>query len=166
MSISLRPLEFEDIAFTNTVRNLCVEYLHDQTQYSLSEALAWFEGNNDLFFIISLGDVPVGYFRTSNHSKTNGNIYLGADIHPDYQGRGIAQTAYPLAMRKLFDELFLHKISLEVLSTNSRAIHLYEKLGFVREGCKREEVKLPDGTYVDSVVMSLLKEDFHQNETV
>jgi RimJ/RimL family protein N-acetyltransferase len=59
----------------------------------------------------------------------------------------------------LFTELDLNKVSLEVLETNLRAIHLYKKLGFVIEGVKREEVKTSSGDYVDSIVMSLLKEE-------
>ena len=36
----------------------------------------------------------------------------------------------------------MHKVDLEVQSGNPRAIRMYEKLGFVREGVRREHVLL------------------------
>ena len=55
----------------------------------------------------------------------------------------------------------LHKLSLEVLSTNKRAINLYKKLGFIKDGKKREDVLKPDG-YVDSIIMSLLESEWKE----
>ena len=59
----------------------------------------------------------------------------------------------------LFKRNDLNKIYLEVLANNSRAIHLYEKLGFVLEGIKREDV-LKNNQYIDSKIMSILKKEF------
>ena len=49
---------------------------------------------------------------------------------------------------------------MEVLATNQRAINLYKKLGFDYEGTKRQEV-LKGGVYVDSIIMSILKQDYN-----
>ena len=56
----------------------------------------------------------------------------------------------------LFNYFGLHKITLEVLSTNERAINLYKKIGFVLEGVKRDEV-LKSGKWIDSIIMSILE---------
>ena len=47
----------------------------------------------------------------------------------------------------------IEKVTLNVFSTNPRAIHLYEKCGFKEEGRCPEDMKLSDGTYIDSVLM-------------
>jgi RimJ/RimL family protein N-acetyltransferase len=49
-----------------------------------------------------------------------------------------------------------------VLGSNSRAINLYYKLGFVKEGVKRQEV-LKGTEYVDSIIMSILKSEYDGN---
>jgi RimJ/RimL family protein N-acetyltransferase len=58
-----------------------------------------------------------------------------------------------------FNVLELHRIDLEVFAFNPRAIHVYEKLGFKREGVRRE-VLLLEGTYHDSIVMGLLRYEY------
>lgn len=44
-------------------------------------------------------------------------------------------------------------------SFNPRARHAYEKIGFIREGVKREAL-LFDGEWIDAEVMSLLSGDW------
>jgi RimJ/RimL family protein N-acetyltransferase len=147
----------EDLPFLNETRNLVAEdYLHDSRKFSLEESIEWFKKTNPDYWMIKVAQESVGYFRLSNHSVQNKNIYIGADIHPEFQERGYAKEAYKNMITQLFEEYDLHKISLEVLATNYRAINLYEKLGFTREGVKREEV-LKGNIYVDSIVMSILK---------
>ncbi len=157
MIIKFRKLEYNDLEFLNEVRNSFAEkFLHDSRTFTLRETESWFQFSDPDFWIILKDDEKIGYFRLSNYSKSNRNIYIGADIHPEFQERGYAKEAYKKMIPQLFEEYNLHKISLEVLATNHRAINLYEKLGFTREGVKREEV-LKGNNYVDSIVMSILK---------
>jgi RimJ/RimL family protein N-acetyltransferase len=113
--------------------------------------------------MIFTDEILIGYFRLSNYSKENKNIYIGADIAKEYTGKGIAKKAYNLFIPFLFTEYNLNKISLEVLSTNQKAINLYDKLGFVKEGIKREEI-LKNNKWVDSIIMSILKSEYLLNE--
>ena len=160
--ISFRRLTHEDLEFLTEVRNeCCVEYLHNSCQYALEEAYEWFFKTDPLFFIILLDGERIGYFRTSNHSKENKNIYIGADLHKDFRGKGLAYKCYRKFMPIWAKELDLHKISLEVLETNQRAIKSYETIGFVHEGVKREEV-FKNGKWVDSIMMSVLKNEWEK----
>src|SRR6266571_2207541 len=43
-----------------------------------------------------------------------------------------------------------------VIADNHRAIHLYEKIGFQREGLKRENYLGEDGKYHDEIIMGIL----------
>ena len=155
-------ITYEDLAFLNGVRNLYAkDFLHDSRTFTHNETQSWFYRCNPDYWIIWDGKERAGYFRLSNHSKENRNIYIGADIHPAFAGIGLGYKSYKEFLNFLFNEgeYDLHKITLEVLATNTRAIHLYKKLGFVQEGCKRQEV-LKGDTYVDSIIMSILKKDF------
>jgi RimJ/RimL family protein N-acetyltransferase len=158
--ISIRKLIKDDVYFLNSVRNECAEkYLHDSRTFSIQDSYKWFETTNPEYYLILYNDVSIGYFRTSNYSIANHNIYIGADLHRDWRGKGLAYKAYRVFIPFLFDKHSLNKISLEVLSTNIVAKNLYRKLGFVFEGTKREEVHKKD-RYVDSEVWSILKKEY------
>jgi RimJ/RimL family protein N-acetyltransferase len=51
--------------------------------------------------------------------------------------------------------LGMERIELEVFASNTRAIALYERVGFVREGLKRRVRKI-DGRYDDDVLMAVV----------
>jgi len=158
--LSFRKMNLYDLPFLVEVRNECCgKYLHNPRQYTLEETYEWFFKTDPLFFMTLLDGERIGYFRTSNHSKENRNIYIGADLHKDFRGKGLAYESYKRFIPMLSKELDLHKISLEVLETNQRAIKLYEKVGFIHEGVKRDEV-LKDGKWVDSIIMSILEDNW------
>jgi RimJ/RimL family protein N-acetyltransferase len=73
---------------------------------------------------------------------------------PDYRGRGIgAQLAFAAIHAARENEI--ERIELEVWASNTNAIALYHRLGFVEEGVQRR-ARLLDGRYDDSVLMALL----------
>ena len=149
-----------DLQFLSETRNLVAEeFLHDSRKFSYEECLAWFKETNPEYWMIWVEDERVGYFRLTNFSKTNRNMYIGADIHPDRQGKGYAFQAYSMFIPGVFAAWDLRKISLEVLATNQKAINLYQKLGFFEEGRKRDEV-LKGDIYVDSIIMSILRDEW------
>lgn len=158
--IQLIPIREEDLVFLNDVRNEAAsEYLHDSRTFTLEETTNWFKSTKPKFWIIWYNGNRIGYFRTSNYSEINRNIYIGADLHKDFRGKGLAYESYCKFMPILFKELNLHKISLEVLETNIRAINLYKKLGFKVEGIKREEV-FKNNVWINSIIMSILKDEW------
>jgi RimJ/RimL family protein N-acetyltransferase len=61
-------------------------------------------------------------------------------------------------VRLAFDELRLHRISLNVFDFNTPAIRCYERVGFRREGHLRETRKASDG-YWSLLVMGMLATD-------
>lgn len=150
-----------DMPFLVDIRNkYAKEFLHNSKTFNVNEAYEWFDKTKPDYRVIYLNETPIGYFRLTNHSVENKNIYIGADIHPLFAGKGHGFQCYKEFIPQLFQEYDLHKISLEVLSTNKRAIHLYEKLGFVKEGVKRQDVYKND-KWVDSIIMSILKEEYN-----
>ena len=48
---------------------------------------------------------------------------------------------------------------------NPRAQHVYEKVGFVREGLRRD-VLLWNGRYQSAIIMSILEEDWNNLRTI
>lgn len=87
--------------------------------------------------------------------SVNDNARLGIILRKEAWGRGIAQEALCGVMHLAFNQLRLHKVYLNVFTSNEKGIHLYGKLGFVQEGVMRGEYKLR-GAYQDMLRMSVL----------
>ena len=78
---------------------------------------------------------------------------LGMGVREDFRRLGIGTRLLEQSIGEA-RELGLERIELEVFATNTAAIKLYEKAGFVVEGVKKNGRKL-DGEYDDLVVMAL-----------
>lgn len=80
-------------------------------------------------------------------------------IGPGGRGRGLGTEATRLIVGYAFEQIGLHRIQLDVYSHNHRARRVYEKVGFVEEGTRRQ-VQLRDGVWLDEVVMSILSHEW------
>ena len=88
-------------------------------------------------------------------TKSHGGV-LGLGVLPGHRGRGIG-TALLQAALNAAKASGLTRVELIVREHNARAIALYERLGFVREGLKRNAVRV-DGRNENAVCMALLFE--------
>jgi RimJ/RimL family protein N-acetyltransferase len=79
--------------------------------------------------------------------------------NPACWGRGYGTEAMELLLSFAFHELNLHRIQLTVFDYNRRAIALYEKLGFRREGVFREFMQR-DGRRHDMLLYGLLRQEW------
>lgn len=73
--------------------------------------------------------------------------------------QGFGTEAMRLLLQHGFDTLNLNRIALDVYATNQRAIHSYEKAGFVLEGRKRQAM-YKAGKFVDILFMSILRSEW------
>ena len=81
---------------------------------------------------------------------------IGLFVHTDYQNQGVG-TALMKAMLDLADNwLMLVRVELEVFADNERAIRLYEKFGFEKEGLLRMTT-VRCGQYADEYKMARLR---------
>jgi RimJ/RimL family protein N-acetyltransferase len=149
--ITFSEMREEDLSFFLDIRNNSLEFLHNDTEFSLEDAKKWFNDTNPKFFIIKMESKSIGYFRTSNWDDKNNTLYIGCDIHPNYRGFGLSQIAYKKFIELLKNKFGIKKIKLEVLSTNKRAIHIYNKLGFIETGYGEKITRNEEN--IDSIIM-------------
>ncbi|HZG96501.1 MAG TPA: GNAT family protein [Mycobacteriales bacterium] len=74
-------------------------------------------------------------------------------------GGGYGTDLVRTACRFGFDEMNLNRVELWVHGSNERAIGVYERVGFVREGAARQGW-YKRGQYHDLVLMGLLRDEF------
>ncbi len=95
----------------------------------------------------------VGVDWKSRHGK------LGIFLGERFTGQGFGSEAMKLLLNFGFWEMNLNKIKLEVYSFNPRAIRVYEKLGFSREGVLQQDI-YRHGEYHDIIQMALFRRDW------
>jgi RimJ/RimL family protein N-acetyltransferase len=121
----------------------------------VSERLA----KGDSFFVAVAGSEVVGWcnITSADHEGIRHIGRLGMGIRRDFRGRGIGTLLLKRALSDAFAR-GLSRIELEVFASNTPAVALYEKMGFVHEGRKRKGRRL-GGVWEDNLVMGLLKEE-------
>jgi L-phenylalanine/L-methionine N-acetyltransferase len=113
---------------------------------------------NDILFIFSEDGQDVGMFKLAPLKHRTAHIaYLGGvGIHPRFAGKGHGTQM----MQEIIDfgkTLGLLRIELSTATINEKAIHLYQKVGFQREGVLRKYTYLKsEGRFLDEVLMSYL----------
>ena len=97
-----------------------------------------------------VGNVRVesGQYRRIAH---RGNLSMA--VMKQWRGRGVGTSLLQAALDWAESSPLVEKVCLEVFATNSAAIGLYNKLGFVEEGRRIKDIKLGAGNYVDAVTM-------------
>ena len=105
----------------------------------------------------------VGFFEIE---WANQVAWLGMGIgERNAWDQGYGTEALHLALQYAFDELNLHRITLTVIAYNERAIALYEKAGFQREGVFREFGQR-DGRRYDMYLYGLLRSEWELGSKV
>lgn len=125
---------------------------------------AWYdrtraEDDSATYAITILGsDDPIGVCSLMSIDPRTRTAMLGIWVAKPHWNRGYGTDAVRTLSRFAFRFMNLHRITLDVLATNTKAVRAYEKAGFRREGTLRE-AQFIDGRRVDLVVMGLLATD-------
>ncbi|WP_088006442.1 GNAT family N-acetyltransferase [Indiicoccus explosivorum] len=106
-----------------------------------------------------VGDAALNEMVFPNNRDANFRIA----IFDAFTSKGYGSEAAELMLEYGFGILNLHRIELDVYSVNERAAHVYEKLGFKKEGVKRENWYY-DHQYYDSVMMSILEHEYRERK--
>jgi len=118
--------------------------------------------DNEFAFTIHAlqNEKPIGIITLDGIQWNHGEGWLSVGLgEREYWGKGYGSDAIELILRFAFAELNLHRISLTVFEYNHRAIRVYERFGFVREGRARSFLKR-DGRHWDLLFFGLLRSEW------
>lgn len=165
--VSLVPLRAED-------KPLLFEWINDRRNVLWNAAYApVHETEHDRWFEQLLGRADLKIFGIRNratgrlvgtcqlhsistvHRSAELQIRIGA---AEQQGKGMGAEAVRLLVDFGFNDLNLERIYLHVFADNARAIAVYEKEGFLREGLARKAAFI-NGAFQDVVLMGMLRSD-------
>lgn len=138
-----------------------VDFTHAEVERYLQRQIAA-DDDSRASFIIALPDDsrPVGEVVINQIDRVNNNANIRIAIFsPQDYGSGFGTEAMRLMVDYGFRTLKLHRIELDVFMFNPRAVHVYEKIGFKREGVLRD-VMFYDDEYHDAIIMSILEHEW------
>ncbi|MCP9267856.1 GNAT family N-acetyltransferase [Xenorhabdus sp. XENO-1] len=83
-------------------------------------------------------------------------VGIGIGVDAAYSGQGVGSKMMAFVIDYAFNWLAAVRIELEVFTDNEKAIALYTKFGFEKEGVLRK-ASLKNGQYCDVMAMSIIK---------
>lgn len=166
--VTLRPPEQRDVDALLPIKNdpeLAAMLCGTTHPWSHDDLVRWVDHHrsaaDEAFFVITdQHDRAIGHAALYRIDPEVGSAEFGILLGDQaVWGKGVGTRVTRFLVEHGFDTLGLHRIFLEVLATNERAQHVYEKLGFVVEGRLREH-QFKEGRHVDVIVMGLLRADY------
>jgi RimJ/RimL family protein N-acetyltransferase len=169
--VILRSVEAEDLEMLRELTNspdfekMIVGWSFPVSKKDQQE---WYSGiKNDLsrlrYTIETKDDGAVGLIGLRDIDWKNGSAYgLGMRIaKKEIRTKGLATDAWMTLMRYAFYELRLNRINGSALAYNKASLRVCEKVGFKREGIKRQAV-FKNGEFIDEIIMGCLKTDYEE----
>lgn len=164
----LRELERKDIEHINRWRNdpeliACLgapfRYINGDVDQRWYDQYMNSRGSCVRCAIVDDEDLILGLVSLMSIDYVNRTAQLHIMIGgSENRGKGAGTFAIKELVRHGFYNLNLRRIELGVLASNARAMAVYEKVGFVCEGIKRQAV-YKNGMYVDLIMMALLRDE-------
>lgn len=114
--------------------------------------------NMDIILEEKEGNIPVGYFMLSELDNPHNKVEVTHVIIAK-KNCGYGREALNLLLKWIFTIKKFHRAFLDCKEYNSIALHLYESLGFKREGILRETI-LTNGIYENLVFLGIIDREF------
>ena len=166
--VYFRPFELED---EPTLRRWINDpriwtTVHSRPPMNAQREREWVESQGksetDYVFGVALteGDRLIGSCGLHGISVRGHSATLGIMIgEVEFHNRGLGTEIMQMLVRFGFEELNLNRIELCVFEHNPRAIHVYEKVGFVLEG-RHRQAAFRHGRYRDIFRYAILREEW------
>lgn len=124
------------------------KFIQDNLEHPCKLALVARSSSGEVVGMCNIG--PVSKLRKMSHI-----VSTGIGILPQYRDKKLGQIMMIEAIQATKLNPSIEKIQLNVLSTNTRAIALYKKLGFQEVGRLRNGFKFGSNDYRDDIYMEL-----------
>lgn len=102
---------------------------------------------------VLIGDIGVNLHQNGMQAE------IGFTMHPKHQGQGYATEAVRALLAYYFAERRLLRVSAECDARNERSARLLERVGFRREGLRRQHTWIK-GEWTDDLLFGLLAAEF------
>jgi len=101
----------------------------------------------------------VGWIHLYSVDTIAGSAEVALLIDEEEWGKGYGHDALTAMARYAFEDLRLHRLGAEILAINLPSINLFQRVGFQKEGLKRESY-YTRGRFLDTECYGLLSTEF------
>jgi RimJ/RimL family protein N-acetyltransferase len=128
---------------------------------SLEDEYKWIENHrsksNNLLLVAEIHGRLLGHidFYGANRKRLQHTGHFGMGVRQEYRSQGVGRALLSRMIEWAQAHPVIEKINLQVVGDNTKAIALYQSLGFIEDGRKRNEIRLENGTAIDDVSMGL-----------
>lgn len=164
----LRELERRDIPVINSWRNdpelianlaAPFRFINPDTDSAWYDHYMASRNNSVRCAVLSDGEI-IGLVSLMNINHMNQSaefhIMIGSTQN---QNKGAGTFAVQAMLEHAFMNLNLRRVGLSCNMNNTRAQHVYEKAGFVKEGVKRK-ARFKNGEFIDVIQYAILRDEF------
>jgi RimJ/RimL family protein N-acetyltransferase len=161
----IRPVRVEDVEAVLSIQREVVgekDYfiaVSEEFNKTTEEHHEWIqkiiEHERETMFVAEIEGKVVGWsvFKSQERKRMHHTGSFAIMLQKDCRNKGIGKLLIYELLHWAEEHPIIEKVSLGTFSTNTRAIELYKKLGFVEEGRKVKEFKFSENEYVDDVLM-------------
>jgi len=168
MNSIIRPVEMKDARGINELRRMPGVFentlgMPSERVKRSEDFIANLDRNSHLFVAVVKEDsgeekvIGCAGLEVSANPRMRHSGSIGIMVHKDYQNQGVGSALMSTLLDIADNWLMLVRVELGVYADNARAIHLYEKFGFQKEGIKRKTA-IRNGEYVDELMMARIRE--------
>ena len=150
------------VALAQTVMSESIYQITESDEYEMTplRQMEWIDKLNAepssllMVAVIERNIVGLLDFHGKENRKKLAHVgSFGMSVSHEFRDQGIGVAMLHVLLDWARAHPTIEKVSLAVLATNTRAIHVYRKLGFIEEGRRVREARLTDGRYVDDILM-------------
>jgi len=136
----------------------------EETRQFIREMHAAYQARREVMWVVGeLGHGKVvGGVSLHDWSRRHQRAEVGYTLARSWWGRGVAYEAVAAVCAFGFDKMGLHRIEAATIADNHRSVRLLERLGFQREGTRREYSLEDDGLFHHSAMYGLLDYEYQR----
>ena len=160
MNIEIKPAQTEHaelaLQYYSCLLSEKLPFILDNPIPSLDDEIKFIQqhdGEHAILFMAMHDNQVVGLsgYQIKTHHQLSHTCSLGISIDKEFRGKGIGSKLIS-AGENWCRSKSIHRLELEVLEDNP-AITFYHKLGFEKDGSKRDAIKV-NGAFKDMIIMS------------
>jgi RimJ/RimL family protein N-acetyltransferase len=161
----LRPLARDERIWEFTRTLLITETYDQQFDDYFDQALAFAARGDQAFAIVATDGSVIGMTRTYDIDRKAKKVTIGHTWYvPEVWGKAHNKECKLLLLQYIFDTLRLARVDFKVAGQNLRSQKAVAKIGAVKEGVLRRFALRNDGTPADTVIFSMLDDEWPENK--
>jgi diamine N-acetyltransferase len=136
-------LDWENDLIINMHTDVPVFYTPSQVEDFLNSDQDLFL-QNQIRYIIEQNSVSVGCIDLYDFNLVNSRAGVGIYIDPNFRNKGFASMSLKLLMSISINQYLISTLYADILAENIASIKVFEKLGFIKTGNKKNWIRTQD----------------------